>query len=136
MKMLLTTISMCSVLWIAGCASDKTDKSVARTLNSYQVGSTTFADLKRDSQIVDSEKTVNAVVTGSNPSQMAQRTVHAYDVPRHSHWRVFNSDDQSKTVNGSLVSQRRQLTVGSTDGPVYVLTFNEAGMLVDKRPAS
>lgn len=49
---------------------------------------------------------------------------------------MYKAEDQTQTDNGGLMSHNRQLTVGTPAGPLYILTFNSAGVLVDKRPVS
>lgn len=137
MKQLLT-LSTCAALWLVGCTTHHADKgSVAHRLDSYQVGTTTYADLKHDSHLVEHDRMVNAAMQPeATPPQTAPRTIHTYDTPRHSHWRIYNTKDQTKVVNGNLVYSQRQLTVGNRSRPLYVLTFDQSGTLIDKRPAS
>lgn len=137
MKTLLVTISTCSMLWLAGCATHPSDRgSVARTLESYQVGTTTFADLRHDSHLVEGKTVRNGVRTEPSPPQKEPREVYTYHFPRGSHWKMFKAEDQTKVANGGIVSHNRQLTIGTHAGPLYVLTFDSAGVLVDKRPVS
>lgn len=138
MKKLLITISTCSVLWLAGCATHTSHEggSVARTLDSYQVGTTTFADFKHDSHLHEGTTVMNGVRTQPAPQQNEAREVYTYHFPRSSHWRIFKSEDQTKVGNGGVISHNRELTVGTPSGPLYILTFNTAGVLIDKKPVS
>lgn len=131
MKTLLMTVSMCSVLWLAGCATHKSESSVARTLDSYQVGTTTFADFKHDSHLIESERVAPTPPDVSAPRQI----VRTYRVPRGSHWRIFSTGDVTNIKNGN-VSRKREVTVGTNTRPLYQLTFSDAGMLIDKKPVS
>lgn len=138
MKKLLITISTCSVLWLAGCATHHThDGSVARTLDSYQVGTTTFADFKHDAHLHEHRTVMNGVkTTDGNPPQSETRAIQTYDTPRSSHWRIFHAQELTKVTNGNLVTHSRELTVGTPERPLYILTFNQAGVLIDKKPVS
>lgn len=146
------------IVLVGGCAEPKPDVAVVTsTLQTYRVGVTTFADLKRDARLVMVEQRITnpppiprsylmqqAGVT--NPALLAGdviynnkpptvRTVHVYGVPSGSPWKIYETGETESFINWKH-TRTQEFVVGDINKPISILSFDERGNLVGISPVS
>ena len=91
-------IILVMITFIGGCASPQPKVDVvAQTLQTYQVGKTTFADFKKDAGLVIVERPTPKMPTSylspqpTTPDELRPKTQKVYAVPVGSPWKIYES---------------------------------------------
>jgi hypothetical protein len=123
--------------FITGCSSPQPDVDiVAQTLQTYQIGKTTFADFKKDSGLTEAEEPIPQQQSYLPPPALSAAPVptthRVYKVVMP--WRVYQQSENVSFMNGHL-SETQIFVVGDIQHPISILTFNGSGHLTDVSPA-
>lgn len=126
---------------MTGCASPRPDIDVAivtQTLQSYQVGKTTFADFKRDAglKIVARPDPAPAPPVPLNsgyilypPPAWNPRMQMLYVLPQGSPWRIYGVQHYTNMMSRES-SRTERFVVGDIDHPISILIFGGDGSLL------
>jgi hypothetical protein len=133
LNQIMPTAALWFALWfvlLAGCVTPQTE-AVKKVLNSYLVGVTTFADFRRDTDLI-------ALDIQSGRPQVPQPKIFnfngRYGMPFNSPWRLYGSSEQYNQSHGR-VEQKWTYQVGDANGPICNLCFNSSGKLIEIYPA-
>ena len=108
---------------------------VTQTLQSYQVGKTTFADFKRDTGLIIGQRPEPAGVGDAQlyyyylQPPWNPRLSRVYSVPNGSPWRIYGVQHYTDlTMRES--SRTERFVVGDINHPISILTFRGDGSLI------
>ncbi len=125
-----TLLQVGFVAWVFGCASPRLDE-VRRTLATYQVGITTFADFRRDADVDLHEPPPPKSRSYLGPPPSFPRGGY-YLAAKSSAWRIFEQRQSYSFAHGTN-SYGLALVVGDVHEPICILTFHN-GTLSEIRP--
>jgi hypothetical protein len=138
-----TLLTLALIAFITGCASQPPDVAiVAQTLQTYEVGKTTFADFKRDTGLTIVQRSPAAepaqplYLLYQQPTWIPM-TQWVYRVPAGSPWRIYGVQHYWKVHKWEWGSSRSdRFTVGDIHHPISILTFGGDGDLINISPAN
>jgi hypothetical protein len=127
---------------------------VRKTIQTYQVGVTTFTDFKEDAKLEEMKPDSNKTPTHSylNPELDSMDTkfpgaLPFYTTSENSPWKILEqgaeSSSESRTTSGiragkssssSSQTSKSKFVVGDAKGPVCILIFDGAGKLAELKP--
>ena len=123
------------ITFIGGCASPQPNVDVvAQTLQTYQVGKTTFADFKKDAGLVIVERPTPKMPTSylspkpATPDELRPKTQKVYAVPVGSPWKIYEIGETATLDHGKFWHTSR-FVIGDTQKPISILAFDDQGNL-------
>jgi hypothetical protein len=135
-------IWIASAAFLAGCASSRVNVAVvSQTLQTYQVGRTTFWDFKRDAVLTLVVRTNPAVQhptsyltpTNTFTDILSPTPVKYYASPKGSPWKIYETQETRTSINGRS-KHTWKFVVGDLNRPISILTFDSGGALTEISP--
>ena len=149
----------CTLTWpiltllMAACASQPSS-AVRKTIQTYRVGVTTFADFKKDANLEEMKPDADEPPTHSylNPELDSMDSKITGDMPMYttsekSPWKIIEqgaeSGSTSYTISGDLFGKssasssqtnESKFVVGDSKGPICILIFDGTGKLTEIKP--
>jgi hypothetical protein len=138
---------------MAACGSQPSDV-VRKTIQTYQIGVTTFADFKKDASLEEMKPDSDKPPTHSylNPeldsvdSKMPGGS-QFYTTSKKNPWQILEQNTESvsefhsisglfsgKPSSSSSNTKKSKFVVGDVKGPVCILVFDDAGKLTELKP--
>ena len=128
------------ITFVAGCASPPPDvRVVAKTLATYQVGKTTFADFKKDAGLFMKEPPAPSVpaqksyLNPQSPTFDQLKTQKVYAVPEGRPWKIYETGN-TFTLNHGKYSETHKFVVGDVNKPISILAFDREVNLISIAP--
>jgi hypothetical protein len=138
----MKSVSLFLIAFVAGCASSQPKIGlVGRTLQTYQIGKTTFADFAKDATLVLVERPApnfqnqnsDSKAQPSSEKQVKPQTEKVYEASHGSAWKIYGTGTDVSLTSGRWSSKSR-FVVGDVAKPICVLTFDGGDHLIDISP--
>jgi hypothetical protein len=138
----MKSVSLFLIAFMAGCASSQPKVGLAaRTLRTYQVGKTTFADFAKDASLVLVERPAPNFQSQNSDlkaqpwseKEVKPQTEKVYQASHGSAWKIYGTGTDVSLSSGRW-SSRSRFVVGDVAKPIFVLTFDGGDHLIDISP--